>query len=216
MLEEPAISLPRKERERLQRRREILLAARKVFAEKGFEHASVEEIAREAEFSKGALYNYFLNKEAIFIALLEEGFNDFERMITAAFKNNHPIREQFEQFARDSLAYFEDNPDVLAIMMKEHLQMKINFEAEFRERFADRRQQLAGIIVRRVSNEMAAGVLRKLDPVLVVEVFWDLVFSFLLNKLCPVMESYKKKGIDDILDIFFEGVAIKSQRRRRS
>ncbi|NNE70602.1 MAG: helix-turn-helix transcriptional regulator, partial [Rhodothermales bacterium] len=47
----------RRERERLARRREILDAARTVFAERGFVGATLEEIASRAEFGKGTLYN---------------------------------------------------------------------------------------------------------------------------------------------------------------
>ncbi|GIV59650.1 MAG: hypothetical protein KatS3mg043_0739 [Rhodothermaceae bacterium] len=59
---EPDVSetaLPRRERERLMRRRAMLEAARAVFAEKGYLQATVDEIAQRAEFGKGTLYNYF-------------------------------------------------------------------------------------------------------------------------------------------------------------
>jgi AcrR family transcriptional regulator len=47
----------RRERERLARRREILEAARKVFAARGYEGSTLDEVAREAEFAKGTLYS---------------------------------------------------------------------------------------------------------------------------------------------------------------
>ena len=46
--------------------REILRAAAEVFATKGFHEATIQEIAKHAEFSAGSLYNYFENKEALF------------------------------------------------------------------------------------------------------------------------------------------------------
>ena len=57
--------LGRREREKLAHRREILKAAERVFAEKGFDLATVEEIAKAAEFSVGAIYKFFDNKEAL-------------------------------------------------------------------------------------------------------------------------------------------------------
>mgnify|MGYP006293938867 FL=1 len=55
----------RKRREREQRRAQILEAAKKVFSSKGFNSATMEEIAGEAELSPGTLYIYFKNKEEL-------------------------------------------------------------------------------------------------------------------------------------------------------
>lgn len=53
----------RREREKLAHESEILAAAERVFVSKGFDHATIEEIAKEAEFSVGAIYNFFDGKE---------------------------------------------------------------------------------------------------------------------------------------------------------
>jgi AcrR family transcriptional regulator len=55
----------RKQREKEQRKTEIINAARKVFSNKGFNTATMEEIASEAELSPGTLYLYFKNKEEL-------------------------------------------------------------------------------------------------------------------------------------------------------
>ena len=62
---------PRREREREAHRREILTAAERVFVAKGYEAATVEEIAREAEFATGTLYNFFSGKEEMFLAVAD-------------------------------------------------------------------------------------------------------------------------------------------------
>ena len=53
----------RKEREKLQRRKDIIDAAEKVFFYRGFESATMDEIAEKVELSKGTLYLYFKSKE---------------------------------------------------------------------------------------------------------------------------------------------------------
>jgi len=55
----------RKEREKLQRREEILIAAEKLFFTKGIENTTMDDVAEEAELSKGTLYLYFKSKEEI-------------------------------------------------------------------------------------------------------------------------------------------------------
>lgn len=53
------------------RRHQILDAAAKVFAEKGFHPSTIKDIAREAEIADGTLYNYFENKSALLLGILE-------------------------------------------------------------------------------------------------------------------------------------------------
>ncbi len=59
----------RKEREKEQRRQVIIEAAKKLFISKGFEDTKMDEIAMESELSKGSLYNYFQEKEDLYLAV---------------------------------------------------------------------------------------------------------------------------------------------------
>jgi|FLYL01.1.fsa_nt_gi AcrR family transcriptional regulator len=70
-LVEPSQSLPRK-RKREETRKKLLDAGLAVFARHGYERATVDEIVREAGFSKGAFYVHFESKEDLFWAMLED------------------------------------------------------------------------------------------------------------------------------------------------
>ncbi len=59
----------RKQRERERRRQQIIVAAKRVFSERGFSKATMEDIAREAELSPGTLYLYFKNKDELYASL---------------------------------------------------------------------------------------------------------------------------------------------------
>jgi AcrR family transcriptional regulator len=59
----------RKEREKERRRQQIVVAAKRVFSDKGFNKATMEDIAKEAELSPGTLYLYFKNKEELYASL---------------------------------------------------------------------------------------------------------------------------------------------------
>mgnify|MGYP001555496594 CR=1 FL=1 len=73
----------RKQQERQARRRRIQRAARTVFAEKGYAKTSIEQIAREASLSVGAIYLYFRSKEDLYVSLLEETLELFDTEMTA-------------------------------------------------------------------------------------------------------------------------------------
>ncbi len=85
------------------RRARVLDAARRVFAERGLDGASVREIAREAGYTAGALYSYFDSKEAIYAALLAESLD----RLNAAVQGVRVARAQpARALAARALAWF--------------------------------------------------------------------------------------------------------------
>lgn len=58
------------------RREQIMKAALQLFATEGYSHCSISRLATHAGISKGLMYNYFESKEALLIALIEEGMSD--------------------------------------------------------------------------------------------------------------------------------------------
>ena len=69
----------------------ILDAARKVFAEKGFHETRLDDIAAQDGFSKAALYNYYSDKESLFLSLANR---DFDHLFDA-IKNNLDPQAKF-------------------------------------------------------------------------------------------------------------------------
>jgi AcrR family transcriptional regulator len=80
------------------KRAQIIEGARRVFIDKGFEAASMNDITREAGVSKGTIYVYFANKEELFEALIEE-----ER--GTIFKNMYDVLDHFDHL-RETLVKF--------------------------------------------------------------------------------------------------------------
>jgi len=115
----PSSQPGRKERERQTRRMEILGAARKVFAERGYEHATLEEIAGGAEFAKGSLYNYFGSKEELFREVVFSSIDDVEQLAASALASGGDAREVFTRFAAHVIEYYKTNDDFLRIMAVE-------------------------------------------------------------------------------------------------
>lgn len=74
-----------------ERRQEILMAALKAFAEKGYNKTTVEDIVRISGLSKGTLYWYFQNKEAIFLGLVEMVFSGFWQMFEGILRETTDI-----------------------------------------------------------------------------------------------------------------------------
>lgn len=111
--------VPRREREKLTRRKEILDAARQVFAVKGYGDTTLDDVAELAEFGKGTLYNYFTNKEALFATVLGDSFNQILEYTTQIFRTDGTLEQKIEQFVRRTLEYFFSDPESFHLMTRE-------------------------------------------------------------------------------------------------
>jgi AcrR family transcriptional regulator len=90
-------------------RAKLLAAGRKVFGRSGFHGASLEEIADEAGFSKGALYYNFGDKAGLFLALLEERLQERVDAISGAFDAAGSWQEGVREGARRFVASLDEN-----------------------------------------------------------------------------------------------------------
>jgi len=72
----------RKEREKIQRRNDILDAAERLFFKHGFDQVSIDQIAEEAELAKGTIYLYFKSREDLHYAIVNRGMEAMAGVIT--------------------------------------------------------------------------------------------------------------------------------------
>jgi len=103
------------------RREQIIGAATRVFAEKGFRRATTREVAREAGISEGTIYNYFEDKDALLLAILHK-LNETERR-AADFEEG--MATDFPGFLREYLSrrmfMIWENREVFRVVLSEML-----------------------------------------------------------------------------------------------
>ncbi|MEA3463233.1 MAG: TetR/AcrR family transcriptional regulator [Bacteroidota bacterium] len=113
----------RKEREKQQRREEIVQAAEKVFFSKGFELATMDDIAAEAELSKGTLYLYFKSKEDLHMALARKSIQMLNKRTTEATEGEGNALEKLGRMGRATIEFSQTHPDHMkAIMILEEME----------------------------------------------------------------------------------------------
>src|SRR5947209_16908612 len=95
----------RREERKAQNRAKLLNAAAKVFAEKGYGEATARDIVRETDLATGTFYNYFEDKQAAFMALLDEMSEQGRALARAQRKD--AVRSVEERVANAYRAYFE-------------------------------------------------------------------------------------------------------------
>jgi AcrR family transcriptional regulator len=98
----------RRAREKQHRIRDILEAAEKIFFKKGFESATMNEIAREAELGKGTIYLYFKGKDDVHRAIVEKGMDILFGLVRDASKGHVCGMSRLET-VWDSFMHFRTN-----------------------------------------------------------------------------------------------------------
>lgn len=173
----------RKRTEREARRRKIQGAARPIFVERGFAATSIEQIARQAEMSVGAIYLYFQSKEDLYVSLLPEALAPLEAAL-AADREAHANEERLTAAWAQMLAWSQREAEgarALGLLARPDLAKQLTAEAASGAAAAITRvkDQLAGAIV----DGIAAGVYREADPVAVTELVWSAFMGGLAGDL---------------------------------
>ncbi len=101
-----------------QRREQLLDIGRSLFAEKGFDATSVEEIAASAGVSKPVVYEHFGGKEGLYAVVVDREVKRLLDAITGSLIGNHP-REVLERVCFALLGYVEDNADGFRILVRD-------------------------------------------------------------------------------------------------
>ena len=102
-----------------ERREQLLDVSRALFAEKGFEATSIEEIAHRASVSKPVVYEHFGGKEGIYAVVVDREMQRLmDQIITALDDGSHP-RELLEQAACALLDYIDDSTDGFRILVRD-------------------------------------------------------------------------------------------------
>jgi len=169
MKKDPARYTPRREKERLTRRAEILEAAERVFRRKGFSRASMDEVAAEAQFTKRTVYMYFADKEDLLFAVALEGSRRlFARQRTLLAAEDIGLA----RVKRAALAYYEfsrDFPDLFRLIEDaRHLKPKRK-DGQSRKEFIDFRAAMFEAYGKTFREGLADGSIRSdIDPELMV------------------------------------------------
>jgi AcrR family transcriptional regulator len=116
---DPIAQAGRREERKARNRAKLLAAARRVFAEKGLGEATARDIVRETDLATGTFYNYFRDKEDVFVALLEE-FEGRVREATLSIRRDLSltIEQRVEHGARAFFDVVAEEPELFCVLRR--------------------------------------------------------------------------------------------------
>ena len=102
-----------------QRREQLITVSRALFAEKGFEGTSVEEIAARAKVSKPVVYEHFGGKEGIYAVIVDRELQQLLAALSGALETGGHPKRIVERTALALLEYIENNTDGFRILVRD-------------------------------------------------------------------------------------------------
>jgi AcrR family transcriptional regulator len=203
--------LNRRERERLARRAEIIAAARKVFAAKGYGKATVGEIAAEAEFAKGTLYGYFENKRDLFLKMVEEGFDEIVDIVRTVLASTEDFESGVRALIAAELDYIDKNRDFFNIMMSyrsadpEHIR-------QLQELMMRKLPELADPVGRYIQRGIDTGIVKDYDPRFLAIRLLAGAHDYAISVFRGYADYTLDEGTDIVFDLFFDGIRAGKKR----
>jgi len=199
--------LPRREREKLAQRQEMLAAALELFSKKGYRNVSMHEIAEKAEFAIGTLYKFFTNKEDLYKALILEQFYKFHQALTKAIEEPDDEVQKLRNYIRAKGEVFRANVSMIRLYFAETHGARYNvmagFDSEIRERRSKFMQTLASIF----ETGMKRKRFRKIaDPYHLAVTLDSITNAFLFLWLDEPERHPYPEDPDTILNILFKGL----------
>lgn len=205
----------RKEREKERRRQQIVVAAKRVFSEKGFNKATMEDIAKEAELSPGTLYLYFKNKEELYASLSLRILQYLHIRISHVI-NQQELDPWQKLDALKEVMFDVYDFDPLIIINMFHLQSSEtlkNLSEDLIEEIKTLSRNSIGAIAQVFEEGIKKGLFIDRHPVALSDITWGIFAGVVLwessKKIIDEDKDHLKSTLKTAYEIFDRGIMLK-------
>jgi TetR/AcrR family transcriptional regulator, fatty acid metabolism regulator protein len=164
-----------------EKRRQLLDAAVRVFARKGFHASRVGDIAEEAGVAHGLLYHYFKSKDQVLEAVFHDNWSVLLARIRSVEESDEPAADQLRHIAAVVLRTWLHLPDVVRVVIRE-----FGRSPELAERIGELAQPIDSI-ARVIERGIERGEFKKVDPRVAATVVYgsidELLTAWVLDRL---------------------------------
>ena len=202
----------RKEREKERRRQQIMIAAKRVFYNKGFAKVTMEDIAREAELSPGTLYLYFKSKDELCASLSVRILQYLNiRLRHVSTEKELDGQQKLEALKDAIIDVYEFDPLILINLFRlqssETLKnLSPQLIADIKELFSSSLGAMSDIFNEGINK----GVIIDKKPEAIADLLWALFSGVVLwgesKKIMNNDKDYLKQALETAFEVFFLGI----------
>jgi AcrR family transcriptional regulator len=196
----------RKQRERERRRQQIIVAAKRVFSEKGYSKSTMEDIAREAELSPGTLYLYFKNKDELYASLSLRILQYLNiRLEDVKKEKDIEPRQKITAIKEALFDVYQFDPMILINMF--HLQSSEtlkNLSSPLLENITELSRNSLTILSEIFKDDTGQDIFANHHPTAIADIVWSLFTGVVLWEESKRMIDNEKDFLKQTLDVAFE------------
>jgi AcrR family transcriptional regulator len=193
----------------MSRRADLMDAARRIFAERGYHETTVEDITRAAGVAKGTYYLYFSEKREIFLAIIRDLLDAIKAIgADVGTHTGDPLGfiARTEEAALRLMQLFVDNRELARLAYRESMGMDPALEQMIRDFYTE----LAEIGARNLRRAQEAGLLRDADPLLTAYACIGMVERVLLALLDgPERFPEPRVLVHQLTQLVYQGLRIR-------
>ncbi len=185
---------------------ELLAAARAVFAEKGFDGATIEGVAAVAGVAKGTVYLYYRSKQELYGAVFRAGMLALHRATTERVQAAPDLAAKIRAFVTTKLAYFDEHRDFFRLYFEAFGSARAvgpGLQAEFDALYREQVRMLEAAI----RSGVKRGECRKLRPDVAAFAIFDLTRGLLRQRTLGWSSAALPADVEFAFDFIWKGIA---------
>jgi TetR/AcrR family transcriptional regulator len=159
-------------------REHVLDAAEDVFSKKGFHDASIKEIAQVSEFSVGAVYSFFDNKDDLFIKVMERRGAELVPAMAELLGVDSPPSDQLHALADLQVGFFREHPRFARLFVRATGAPLLNIKASIGDATRARYDEAMTLQADLFSRGQEDGTLRPGDPAVLAGILSGIMLAF--------------------------------------
>ena len=184
------------------RRAEILAAATREFARRGYAGTDLRVVATRLDLGKGTVYRYFPTKEALFLAAADRGMRLLSEQSNAEVAR---VRDPFEKIIRAThvyLRFFDEHPEFVELFVQERAQ----FRDRQRPTYFAHRDANIGPWRALLRTLIAAGQIRRMPVSRITDVFNAALYGAIFTNYFEGRRRSPDRQATEILDVILQGI----------
>ena len=172
----------------------ILDSAEKIFIQKGYNDTSISDIAECADFSRTSIYQYFNNKEEIYLLILERYTDLLTERLAAAVVGKATAQEKITAFLEEMRRLIKEKPNFFTLYFIQRHEVEPRLSAELRTHLNAKRREIENIFRDFYREGVERGEVRNIRPKDASNLFFAQITGMML------LHQYYKEEFDVTLD----------------
>lgn len=190
------------------KKRLILKVANEVFAEKGFQQATISQIAQKAKIAEGSIYDYFKNKEDLLFSIPEARMEKFLSGLHEHLKGIKGALNKFRKLIWYHLNFYEKNKDYTRILL---LDLRQNPRFNQSKAYGMIRQYSKIILQLIQEGKKEKAIRMEIDPHILRDLILGTIEHFTIRGFIMGRFPNLAEAADDLYDQIVSGVAEKNR-----